>query len=281
MRRILAVVAASTVATATLVGLPVFTLPAPAATPVPVDVRALPLAGVDAGALAGTPGPDRPVPEAGGDPAATPRTLAAGPRIALRPAVVTKELRTSSFGLVAVTAAAPLDPASRVVVRVREAGRWGAWQQLPVSEDAPDPSSPEGRDARYGTDPLLASDADGVQVRIDTPNGSTPKGTSVALVSTPAVPADAHLTPAVPASTARADVTMPPIITRAQWGADESLRRRGPIYSPTLKVGFVHHTASTSSYGYNDVPRQLRNLYAYYTKSLKYSDMAYNFLVDR
>ena len=73
---------------------------------------------------------------------------------------------------------------------------------------------------------------------------------------------------------------MPPIITRAQWGADESKRNRGPIY-PTRSVGFVHHTVSSSTYSESQAAAQMRNLYAWYTEGLKYSDMAHNFLVDR
>ncbi len=48
-----------------------------------------------------------------------------------------------------------------------------------------------------------------------------------------------------------------------------------------VKVGFVHHTVSSSTYSESQAAAQVRNLYAWYTDGLKYSDMAYNFLVDR
>jgi len=49
----------------------------------------------------------------------------------------------------------------------------------------------------------------------------------------------------------------------------------------TIIAGFIHHTATTSSYTPEQAPGQMRNLYAYFTKSLKYADMGYNFLVDK
>jgi hypothetical protein len=49
----------------------------------------------------------------------------------------------------------------------------------------------------------------------------------------------------------------------------------------TLLAGIVHHTASTNSYTPEEAPAQMRNLYAYFTKSLNYADMGYNFLVDK
>ena len=75
---------------------------------------------------------------------------------------------------------------------------------------------------------------------------------------------------------------MPPIVTRAQWGADESLRGAGPdLHAPPSRAGFVHHTASTSNYSAAQAAAQVRAIYAYHTKSLNHSDIDYNFLVDR
>ena len=40
----------------------------------------------------------------------------------------------------------------------------------------------------------------------------------------------------------------PQVITRAQWGADESIRCSDPTYDDTLKETVVHHTAGTNDY---------------------------------
>lgn len=76
-------------------------------------------------------------------------------------------------------------------------------------------------------------------------------------------------------------VLRPRIVSRAEWGADETWRDPVPKMGTTLLAGIVHHTASTNSYTPEEAPAQMRNLYAYFTKSLNYADMGYNFLVDK
>ena len=82
------------------------------------------------------------------------------------------------------------------------------------------------------------------------------------------------------AAPARAAAAAPVIVTRAEWGADESLRNAAPSYSP-VKMAFVHHTASGNLYSRTDAPALVRGIYAYHTRSLRWNDIAYNFLVDR
>jgi SpoIID/LytB domain protein len=207
----------------------------------------------------------------------------------LKPAIATPQTSTGDFGLVGVTTQTPMDDSSRVLVRVRQGGVWGEWTPLPVSDHAPDPDSLEAQGVRFGTEPLITGDADGVQVRIDTPGGAAPKDAQVMLMDNPVVTEDGDLPsgPVVsdlPISTAAAATIgspMPTIITRAQWGADESMRRAGPKYSGTIKAAFLHHTVTSNTYSPEQAAQQVRNLYSWYVKGLRYSDMAYNFLVDR
>jgi len=208
----------------------------------------------------------------------------------LEPAIATGALLTDGFGLVGVTAEAPLDPSSRVLVRVREGDDWSAWTPLMVSDHRPDPDSAEADGIRYGTEPLLTDEADGVQVRIDTPGGEVPQNAQVVLLDNPVVPADGALPdpkrpdPGAPVATVAAatiGASMPVIITRAQWGADESMRSAAPQYSGTIKAAFVHHTVTRNDYTPEEAAQQVRNLYGWFTKGLRYSDMAYNFIVDR
>jgi hypothetical protein len=76
-------------------------------------------------------------------------------------------------------------------------------------------------------------------------------------------------------------VPRPRIVSRAEWGADETWRDPVPKMGTTLLAGFLHHTASTNSYTPEQAPAQMRTLYAYFTQSLNYADMGYNFLVDK
>lgn len=73
---------------------------------------------------------------------------------------------------------------------------------------------------------------------------------------------------------------MPPIVTRRQWGADESWRRADPLYS-NVKMAFIHHTASLNTYSAEEAPAVVRAVYSYHARTLKFNDIGYNFLVDR
>jgi SpoIID/LytB domain protein len=169
---------------------------------------------------------------------------------------------------------------------VKEQDGWTEWSPLPISEHIPDADEAAG--IVFGTEPLLTGEATGVEVRIDTPDGAEPVNPEVVLLDAPVIDSDSDLpdpgsgfTPVSSVSASTVSAPMPAIITRAQWGADETQTRAGPKYAPTIKAAFVHHTASKNDYTPEQSAAQVRNLYNWFTKGLKYSDMAYNFLVDR
>ena len=73
----------------------------------------------------------------------------------------------------------------------------------------------------------------------------------------------------------------PVIYSRAQWGADESLRDKSSLHYYEVHAAFVHHTVNANDYTRDEVPGILRSIYAYHTQSRGWSDIGYNFLVDR
>ncbi|MFH9398784.1 peptidoglycan recognition protein [Streptomyces sp. NPDC017638] len=73
----------------------------------------------------------------------------------------------------------------------------------------------------------------------------------------------------------------PKIVTRRGWGADESLRERGFVYTKRIKAAFVHHTASGNKYTCAQAPSVIRGIYRYHVKSMGWRDIGYNFLVDK
>ncbi len=205
------------------------------------------------------------------------RAAGVDPAAHLEPAAAASVRPRVPAELVAVAADTAFPEGSTIQVRVRERGRWSAWTALHVDRDhGPDPGSVEARGARFGSEPLLARDVRRVQVRIDTPDGRLPRGTRLTLVDAPSAPSDA-----ASGQVRAAAAGLPPIITRAQWGANESWRTRAPIYTSNLRAGFVHHTASTSSYTRAQAAAQVRAIYAYHTRSLGHSDIDYNFVVDK
>jgi len=176
-----------------------------------------------------------------------------------------------------------------VTLRTRSHGTWSAWQPVPYHDDhGPDPDSPEGRNARPGTDPVYVGAVDDVQVRAVTSAGAVPAGLEVAVVdpgaAVPRVEKPAIDTAALSAATTSAgtDVTpKPQIFSRAQWGADESLRDASQLRYYEVHAGFVHHTVDTNDYTADQVPAIIRGIYAFHTRSRGWSDIGYNFLVDR
>lgn len=200
----------------------------------------------------------------------------------------------SPFSLVGITWQGYLPSGTYFQVKLHDRSGWSTWQQLSYSpEHGPDAATSEGKDSLRGTDPLLTARSDGIQVRAIAKIAKLPKNLKVSLINSAAtivdkstfrtaknsVGARANLSSVTTKS--GAVVVRPNIVTRAQWGADESWRDRSPRISSKIIAGFIHHTATTNSYNPEDGPAQMRTLYAYFTKSLKYADMGYNFLVDR
>ena len=168
-----------------------------------------------------------------------------------------------------------------VEVRTRTGGRWSGWEHVEAEgDDVPDAGTDEtGRRLRSGSSPIWTGPSDGVQVTVRTVTGAAPRNVQIELVDPGTSPADRVAT--VPSGTAHAGAVRPEIITRAQWGADESIRRGAPEYNATVKVGFVHHTASSNDYTPAQAAAMVRGIYAYHVKSNGWSDIGYNVLVDR
>jgi SpoIID/LytB domain protein len=215
-----------------------------------------------------------------GDATPGPRTAVA-PSGPLRVAVLTPQRTTRRFAVAGVTWTGATPPGTTVSVRVREQGRWGGWTPVPLADDGPDGGTAEAARSVAGTDPILTTGAaDGVQVKVLTRTGTAPQGLGVALVDPGTSGADGVVGTTTPASASAAG-TRPSIHSRAEWGADESLRKGDPSYVSDVRAGILHHTAGSNGYSAASVPAQIRGIYAYHTKVRGWNDIAYNVLVDR
>lgn len=238
--------------------------------------------------------------------------LAAGTDAAVPSRDVVAELPAqtgASFETVGVTWDHATAPADVVVqVRVRRGGDWTGWEDLHYVSDE-GPAAGEEAYVRDGTEPWWTGPADGVAVRATSASGKAPQGISVVTIDDPTVSADPTestasarsastdaATAAAP-STARTFSTaagdpitgspafpkMPSIVSRRQWGADESLGDQcfEPIYGETAKMVFIHHTVGDNDYTQAESPAIVRSIYAYHTQGQGWCDIGYNFLVDR
>ncbi|MBF4768120.1 VCBS repeat-containing protein [Nocardioides agariphilus] len=223
--------------------------------------------------------------------------------------------RVTGYGSIGVTWAHGVtvpDTDLSFQVRTRTDGAWSSWTTLDYHDDhGPDPDSAEGRHARPGTEPLLVGNVDDVQVRADTttilpadmqlaviaPGKPASTVTARAAIDTSTMDGnhgahsayDAAALGAAEQEAGNGDLALaaatytpkPVIYSRAQWGANENMREKSALHYYEVHAGFVHHTVNANDYTPSEVPGILRSIYAYHTQSRGWSDIGYNFLVDR
>jgi hypothetical protein len=243
--------------------------------PVSPKVVSTAISGVDQAEISTSPGAPA--------PAAAARTQQVSePDAASRPEVLTRKRATARFTVAGVSWSPTSAVASTDVtvnVRVNEDSGWTAWETMAVTDSGPDPKTAEATNARVGTDPLVSSGATGIQVRVDTATGVTPPDLLVTTIDPGTSPAD-DLTSTAPAGSASAAALQPAIITRARWGADETLRK-ALTYNASVKAITIHHTAGVNGYTQAGTAALVRGIYAYDTRTLGWADIAHNFLVDK
>jgi hypothetical protein len=238
-------------------------------------------------------------------------TALAGRATALRggsEAVTSRPDPVTGYGAVGVTWEKGQRPSEENLgfeVRTRTDADWSEWMTLPYDpEHGPDPRSEEGRHARPGTDVLLVGKVDQVQVRSESTQGAPPAGMTMSVIAPghadrttterAAIETDG-LDPTGPVQSETTEPTggdaldlqatsftpKPVIYSRQQWGADERMRDKSSLHYFEVHAGFVHHTVNANDYSRAEVPGILRSIYAYHTRSLGWSDVGYNFLVDK
>lgn len=202
----------------------------------------------------------------------------------------------------------------QVDVRTREGGEWGPWASLDVEQA-------DGEGGRPGTEPYVLTQAEEVQVRALTADGTEPAGlrlsvigagpapepvvqdgSAVVDVETASASGDADVRSAVMTTADRAPATIvsdsgaatvvptldrplspvsaarPTIHLRSEWGAQPFIGTPDPS---DVQAAVVHHTVSSNDYTADQVPAMLRSIQAYHVQGRGWSDIGYNFLVDR
>jgi hypothetical protein len=162
----------------------------------------------------------------------------------------------------------------------RRTGEWSEWFELHDDQHGPDLAGPEAGTARRGTDVVIVGESDAVEVRVETLDDELPADLYLELIDPGYSPADASVDMLPPGSAAAStpDFT---IRTRAQWGADESIRDQSEPDYGSVRGAFVHHTAGSNSYTASDVPGIIRAIYTYHVNGRGWRDIGYNFLVDK
>ena len=204
------------------------------------------------------------------------------------------------FSLVALTAADLSGTSARVRAKKPD-GSWGPWYAAENLDGVG-----EGSTAPRGTEPVFVGLTTTVQISVTRPGGSNGVGPAAADGETEPAEPDLGYIPAntnqpfgqnvnavlisppqapmgdLPLPNAVTPPGQPPtIITRAQWGADESMKCPNTVYDNGVRAGIVHHTAGSNDYAPQDSAAIVRSIYAYHTRTLGWCDIAYNALVDK
>ncbi|MFB7911258.1 peptidoglycan recognition protein [Kitasatospora sp. NPDC056076] len=216
------------------------------------------------------------------DPA--PRTSAGGgsvTSVALTSGGAVAPRATRAFDLLGVVWDGPPTALAGGSVRVRTrdaaTGRWGDWHTLETGADGPDSAQ------RGSTAPLWVGHSNGVAVDVHPGPAGLPRGLRVDLVDPGqgAAAADDQPLTEHAAGPEAPTAPRPGIVTRKGWGADESIREAGFVYTGSVRVAFVHHTATATDYACSDAPKVIRSIYLFHVQTNKWRDIGYNFLVDR
>ncbi len=157
-------------------------------------------------------------------------------------------------------------------VRTRDGERgWSPWRAVVADDgDAPDPGTAEAgatRAWRLGS-PVWVGHADRVEVRI---HGRVTRAEALT-VSSPVSKVPVRAT---------ASASMPRVVSRGGWQADETIRRYEPLYADDLRMAFIHHTAGTNDYTRAQAPAIVRAIEIYHVQGNGWNDIGYNALVDR
>jgi hypothetical protein len=149
-------------------------------------------------------------------------------------------------------------------IRTSADGRtWSEWAPVRVNEDL---SQPEA--GSWLSELVLAHHARSIEIR--DPFGRAVDVTDINVE-------DGPRRTVVVERGAQAATAGPRVVTRAEWGANESIRKPGRSFSRVQKL-FVHHTVTDAN---ADPVQQLQAMYAYHVQTRGWDDIGYNFLIDR
>jgi len=146
----------------------------------------------------------------------------------------------------------------------------GEWLVAPIAHDAE-------TETHHYTGVLAVPRVEHLEWNVETEAGVSVEDLTLDYLNTLDGPRVAREVPAAAAAEART----PKIITRAEWGADESLKRttgtcRRQFYP--LKQLFVHHTAGAN---FDNRPKAtMRAIYWYHVVRQGWCDIGYNFVVS-
>ncbi|MFF0073892.1 N-acetylmuramoyl-L-alanine amidase [Streptomyces sp. NPDC005494] len=154
-----------------------------------------------------------------------------------------------------------------------------------TEEPSADPTDATSEPTDPSTEPSGPAGGETTEPATEAPSPSASVDPSTTAEPSPTAPTESPSATAEPTATLPpplpSTAPKPPIVSRADWNADESLNDESPDYMDTVKAVFVHHTAQTNTYSCADSAAIVRGLHAYHVQSNGWKDLGYNFVVDK
>ncbi|WP_245802993.1 N-acetylmuramoyl-L-alanine amidase [Corynebacterium phocae] len=169
--------------------------------------------------------------------------------------------RDEPFNLLALAWEGDRDTTAFVRAK-QEDGSWSDWYDMELI------SSPGSK--KNGTEPAFLGDTTDVEVKA---TGDV-DGISAVFI-------DGNIQAGIAQMANLDSAGMPLVVSRAGWGADESLRCLDPYYDARNQAVTLHHTAGKTNYTRAEAAAQVRGVYHYHAQTLGWCDIGYNVLVDR
>jgi hypothetical protein len=159
-------------------------------------------------------------------------------------------------------------------VRTRpRGGSWSRWTELHSAAD----HAPDGGTARKATDPVWTGPARQVQLRAGRSLGAL----RIHFVSVAAHGVVARAAGAHAASVTKHTVAGSPLfVARSTWGAGRYPPRDDPSYG-RVDLAMVHHAETPNDYSASESASIVLGIDNYHRNTLGWSDIGYNFLVDK
>ena len=188
-------------------------------------------------------------------------------------------LATTTYTMAAFVWSASSNASPAFRLRSRRGDDWGPWTPVPSMHGGQDDGM-EGRSGQIGTELMWVGRSTAIQYEV---SGARPDQLRLVLLHPRPRLSDvsrARVSRSPLSKTAPAALE-PSLFSRQDWGADESWRTGRPAYNHRMQQVHVPHTANANDYTADQVPTLIRGIYRYHTHYLGWSDIAYNFLVDR
>ncbi|WP_433681834.1 N-acetylmuramoyl-L-alanine amidase [Nocardia sp. CA-119907] len=214
--------------------------------------------------------------------------------------------RDTPFSVVALTAHDLVN--AKAMVRARQSDdTWGPWYDTEAVDTRRNDRAAAG--GTTGTEPIYVGNTKSVQILVTrkptpatsayppiaddaegavpmrrtqaAPRSDDPAQTAVELTAVLIDPGRGAIDGTLTDVAAALPSGGPNVITRSQWGADESIRCEDPTYDDQVGGITVHHTAGRNDYTKAESAGIVRAIYTYHAKTLGWCDIGYNALVDK